>query len=256
MTLRFYMNKNEYMLPIMLVMRALKPTTDKEIMNTIYAHAIGQDQNVLLMRRIEQMIRLFSVQHSKILKGTPTESNVACLEFIGEKFSSLLQSDDTLSNAQKGRALLNKVILAHLDSNESKYDLLAFMVHKLFSFTDPHSPCGEDNPDIPSMHQVLLPGHVILIAIKDKLDDFLTNLKWVVKNDIKAQSGTDIAKYREVDYWKRMIAKGGAWDLGKRMAYMIATGNLVSKTGSLDLQQASGFSVVADRLNFYRFISQ
>ena len=38
------------------------------------------------------------------------------------------------------------------------------------------------------------------------------------------------------------------------MANFLATGNLVSPTG-LDLQQASGFTIVAEKLNWMRYIS-
>lgn len=38
------------------------------------------------------------------------------------------------------------------------------------------------------------------------------------------------------------------------MSNFLATGNLVSPTG-LDLQQASGFTIVAEKLNWYRYIS-
>ena len=40
-------------------------------------------------------------------------------------------------------------------------------------------------------------------------------------------------------------------DLGKKMEYMLNTGNLVSKSG-LDISQATGFTVVAEKLNFFR----
>lgn len=40
-------------------------------------------------------------------------------------------------------------------------------------------------------------------------------------------------------------------DVGKKMEYMLNTGNLVSKTG-LDISQATGFTVVAEKLNFFR----
>lgn len=38
------------------------------------------------------------------------------------------------------------------------------------------------------------------------------------------------------------------------MEYLLATGNLVSKTG-LGLLQASGLAIIADKLNFNRYIS-
>lgn len=43
-------------------------------------------------------------------------------------------------------------------------------------------------------------------------------------------------------------------DVGKKLEYFLATGNLLSSTG-LDLQQTSGYTIVAEKLNFYRYIS-
>ena len=44
------------------------------------------------------------------------------------------------------------------------------------------------------------------------------------------------------------------FDVGAKMANFLATGNLISPTG-LDLQQASGFTIVAEKLNWQRYIS-
>ena len=44
------------------------------------------------------------------------------------------------------------------------------------------------------------------------------------------------------------------FDIGSRLSNFLATGNLVSPTG-LDLQQASGFTILAEKLNWYRYIS-
>lgn len=40
-------------------------------------------------------------------------------------------------------------------------------------------------------------------------------------------------------------------DVGKKMEYLLNTGNLISRSG-LDLSQAAGFTVVAEKLNFFR----
>ena len=45
-----------------------------------------------------------------------------------------------------------------------------------------------------------------------------------------------------------------SFDIGSKLNSFLATGNLVSPTG-LDLQQAAGFTIVAERLNWYRYIS-
>jgi DNA-directed RNA polymerase I subunit RPA2 len=43
-------------------------------------------------------------------------------------------------------------------------------------------------------------------------------------------------------------------DIGRKLEYFISTGNLVSQTG-LDLSQVSGYTIVAERLNFLRYLS-
>lgn len=40
-------------------------------------------------------------------------------------------------------------------------------------------------------------------------------------------------------------------EVGKRFEYLLNTGNLASRSG-LDLSQAAGFTVVAEKLNFFR----
>lgn len=54
-------------------------------------------------------------------------------------------------------------------------------------------------------------------------------------------------------YVNKVIAKVN-FDIGAKLSNFLATGNLVSPTG-LDLQQASGFTIVAEKLNWYRYIS-
>ena len=54
-------------------------------------------------------------------------------------------------------------------------------------------------------------------------------------------------------YIKKVLGRTN-FDIGSRMSNFLATGNLVSPTG-LDLQQASGFTIVAEKLNWQRYIS-
>lgn len=52
---------------------------------------------------------------------------------------------------------------------------------------------------------------------------------------------------------KKIISRAN-FDIGAKMSNFLATGNLSSPTG-LDLQQASGFTIVAEKLNWMRYIS-
>lgn len=57
----------------------------------------------------------------------------------------------------------------------------------------------------------------------------------------------------EARWFTRLFPKV-SFDIGAKMAFFLATGTLKSQTG-LDLQQTGGFTVVAEKLNWYRYIS-
>ena len=54
-------------------------------------------------------------------------------------------------------------------------------------------------------------------------------------------------------YFTKVLSKVN-FDVGAKLSNFLATGNLVSPTG-LDLQQASGFTIIAEKLNWQRYIS-
>lgn len=47
---------------------------------------------------------------------------------------------------------------------------------------------------------------------------------------------------------------GKTADIGKKLEYFLSTGNLVSNTG-LDLQQTTGYTIIAEKLNYYRYLA-
>ena len=53
----------------------------------------------------------------------------------------------------------------------------------------------------------------------------------------------------DVAYLKAAAERVG--EVGKKFEYLLNTGNLASRSG-LDLSQAAGFTVVAEKLNFFR----
>ena len=55
---------------------------------------------------------------------------------------------------------------------------------------------------------------------------------------------------RDTGRWRAYVSRQAS--VGRKVSYLLATGNLVSSTG-LDLMQISGYTVVADKINFIRF---
>jgi DNA-directed RNA polymerase I subunit RPA2 len=123
------------------------------------------------------------------------------------------------------------------------------MIRKLYTLAA--GDCAADNPDSPAHQEILMPGFLYGMIIKEKLDELLNNIRLRIATDIRQKvSDVDFFNNR---YISKAIHKVNA-DVGARLQNFLATGNLVSPSG-LDLQQTAGFTIVAEKLNFYRYIS-
>ncbi|KAM6496181.1 DNA-directed RNA polymerase I polypeptide 2, partial [Amanita muscaria] len=236
--LRFSWRKNEYVIPIMLVLKALVGASDKEIFEGI----IMQDyDNTFLTDRVELLLRSFKMFELK--------TGEQCLEYLGDKFRVVLgMMPEDWTNATLGAWLLQKLVLVHLDSPRDKFRMLLFMLRKLYALVS--GSCSSDNPDSPQHQEVLLPGFLYGMIIKERLEEILNQIRMTITNDVRTGANVD---FYDEKYFNRALTKV-SFDIGAKMANFLATGNLVSRTG-LDLQQASGFTIVAEKLNWLRYIS-
>lgn len=138
------------------------------------------------------------------------------------------------------------------------------MLRKLFALVS--GSCSADNPDSPQHQEVLLPGYLYGMIIKERLEEILNQVRTTIANDVKNGVNVDFhdsassllimmtsSDMLQEKYFAKAISKVN-FDIGARMQNFLATGTLVSPTG-LDLQQASGFTIVAEKLNWLRYIS-
>lgn len=140
------------------------------------------------------------------------------------------------------------------------------MLRKLYCLVS--GECCADNPDSPQHQEVLLPGSLYSMIIKERLDEALNNVRLQITQDVeKEDTAVDLHDSRRAlfprctyhdrivteRYIQKIISKVN-FDVGVRMSSFLATGNLISPTG-LDLQQAAGFTIVAEKLNWQRYIS-
>ncbi|KAI9303075.1 hypothetical protein BJ944DRAFT_166080 [Cunninghamella echinulata] len=235
---RFAWRKQEYMVPVVLILKCLIDTSDKEIFDALCQ---GDINNTFLTDRVELLLRSF--------KMYSLYTRDACLAYIGEKFRVIMGLAEDLSDIEVGKELIRKIILVHLDSFHDKFNLLIYMIRKLYALVS--GACCADNPDAPQHQEVLLGGHIFNMIIKEKVYDWLQSIRQQVRTDIRL-SPQKVDLFNK-NYILNTLRKVGA-DVGTKLAYFLATGNLISKTG-LDLQQFSGFTIVAEKLNFYRYIS-
>jgi DNA-directed RNA polymerase I subunit RPA2 len=149
-----------------------------------------------------------------------------------------------------GEQLLRELIFVHLSRPTEKFALLILMLRKLYALAS--GSCQGDNPDSLLHQEVLLPGHLLQQFFKEHFQDWQVRLKEVLLKEAQDKPSTSFDEAGVVD---RAVSKAcGYVDIGKRMMYLLSTGNLASRTG-LGQTQKSGFTIVAEKLNFLRYLS-
>lgn len=111
--LRFTWRKQEYVIPIMLVLKALVGASDKEIFEGV----MMQDyDNTFLSDRVELLLRSF--------KGFTVQTGDQCLEYLGDKFRVVMGLPEDWTNAAIGVWIVQKLVLVHLESPRDKFRML------------------------------------------------------------------------------------------------------------------------------------
>ncbi|KAF2876790.1 hypothetical protein BDV95DRAFT_237128 [Massariosphaeria phaeospora] len=251
--LRFSWRKAEYLVPAVMVLKALVETNDRDIFEGIVgaAGSKGLEEKQFVTDRVELLLRTYKVY------GLHSKANTRA--YLGQKFKVVLQIPEDTTDEDAGAEFLRRIVLPHLGSSDvtesqdsDKFRMLIFMIRKLYALVE--GECTVDNPDAVQNQEVLLGGHLYGMILKEKLEGWLSSLRlplleWGRKTQWKPFTSSDFQR----DFFPKIFKKTTE-NLGQAMDYFLSTGNLVSPTG-LDLQQVAGFCVVAEKINFYRFIS-
>lgn len=262
--LKFLARKQEFLIPVILLLRAMSGAsaaagadeaagtttihgmgiTDEELYRRIVQ---GDDKNTFLVARAGLLLQDARARFGNL--NTPDE----CLAFMGVRFRRLGQRAETTSDIDVGHYMIRNYILVHLDNYSDKLECLLFMIRKLYSFAA--QDCGVDNADSLQNQEILLPGHLMSAFVKEKFDEFLQSLRMGLLGLLRKDFAGTCAKIQNPNFWGSQVdrfsmkSSGG---IGKKVAHFLSTGNIVSTTG-LDLMQVSGYTIVAERLNFLRY---
>jgi DNA-directed RNA polymerase I subunit RPA2 len=174
------------------------------------------------------------------------------LAFLGQRFRTVMSLPDSWSNTQCGASLIKRHLLVHVEKEAEKLEALFHMARKLYSFVQ--GRCVADNADALSSHELLLPGHLLTMFVKEKIDEGLQAMKLNMMRDVRVNGVASLLSgIRSKQYMEKCIDRcvGG---VGSKVVSLLSTGNIVSSSG-LDLMQVSGFTVVAERLNALRYMS-
>ncbi|KAI9697098.1 MAG: DNA-directed RNA polymerase I subunit RPA2 [Bogoriella megaspora] len=250
---RFTWRKNEYMVPVVMIMKALVDTNDREIFEGLVAPAgdKGLKDKQFVAERVELLLRTYKAynMHSK-------RKNRA---YLGGKFRPVLNQAEDRSDEEVGTYFLRRIVLPHLGNidvteaqDADKFRLLLFMTRKLYALVE--GECAADNPDTVNNQEVLLGGFLYGLIIKERLEEYLDGLRrpaamWRAQNPGELFTGQRFEK----EFATKILGQSSE-GIGLSLENFISTGNVASTSG-LDLQQASGYTVVAEKINYFRFIS-
>ncbi|CAG8705915.1 8120_t:CDS:2, partial [Ambispora leptoticha] len=219
----FRWRKQEYMVPVMLILKALADVSDKAIFDRLVQN---ETSNTFLTDRVELLLR--SAKNRDLIDREDY------LKVLGEKFRIVFNSPRSFSDSKAGDFLLDRIVLVHLKNNQQKYDLLIFMIRKLYAMVA--GECSPDNPDSPANQEILLGGHLYGMLIKERLQDYLHGLRGEFYRRFRLSRKGTIVDTINPHYVGQIMSKIKHDTVGPKIAHFLATGNLVSISG-MDLSQ-------------------
>ena len=219
-----------------MILRGLMDVPDYEIFKSLMR---GNEKNSFMEGCIKYMLR--QLQSEKIFSRNDV------LNYIGSRFRVKLMLPEWYTHVECAEFLFKHSLFTHLDTNEDKFHLLIFMLRKLYALVHQNS-CKPDDPDSPMMQEILLPGHLYLGVLSERLQQYLVSMKTIVQAIDARKPYLHEQRISMIEACKRESP------ITNSMEYFLATGNLVSKHG-LGILQSSGFSIIADKLNYMRYLS-
>ncbi|EFH69848.1 hypothetical protein ARALYDRAFT_313639 [Arabidopsis lyrata subsp. lyrata] len=245
----FWIVGREYLLPVGLVLKALTNTCDEEIyesLNCCYSEHYGRGDGAIGTQLIRERAKIILDE----VRDLGLFTREQCRKHLGQHFQPVLDGLEKESHPMVAEAVLRDYLFVHLDNDHDKFNLLIFIIQKLYSLVDQTSL--PDNPDSLQNQEILVPGHVITIYLKEKLEDWLRKCKSLLKDELLNTSSK--FSFESLADVKKLINKNPPRSIGTSIETLLKTGALKTQSG-LDLQQRAGYTVQAERLNFLRFLS-
>eukprot|EP01083_Nonionella_stella_P077642 212124_1 len=236
-TMEFTIGAAIYLMPVILLLRALKASTDREIYNEIMLCA--EENELFLSERIELMLH----QSKELQCRTQRE----CLAFIGDKFRRFYPYlSEHASAVRVGEEVLKNSIFIHCRSAEEKFTLLCLAIRKLYAFVC-GKVCAQKIDVATDCHEVVTTGHVIAGVIRMGLVEYLRAIKENCTRYFKKKS--DVVVIESLMNPQKI----GGGQIADRLCYFLNTGNL--PYADRNWKQKAGWAITADRINYFRFLS-
>ncbi len=122
-TVKFVLRKQEFLVPVVIVARALCDVTDREFSGRVLQ---GDDKNTFVSSRMELLLR--------DAKQFSLPRQIDCLAYLGSHFRAFLPISNRTSDEDAGKMLIQKYFFVHVTNFQSKFECLLHMMRKMFNF--------------------------------------------------------------------------------------------------------------------------
>ncbi|KAF5399581.1 DNA-directed RNA polymerase subunit beta [Paragonimus heterotremus] len=240
-TLAFIVQREQYFVPISIILRAMVNKTEYEMFDDIRR---GSGESLSL----EETAMRILVR----LKDEDYNSQSRALKYLGRLFRGRMHISPDASDEEAGVVLVRNFVAIHLDSLIDKYHLLCLMVRKLHAFVS--GQCCEESNDNLMFQEVLLPSTLYLQVLRAKITQILDG----AKEYVLTKSRKSTVKINSTLVQQYLLHR--APEISASMAYLLCTGNLPPSIRSDVIPQlagqSTGLSVPADNVNFLRMAAQ
>ena len=240
---RVLLRRKEYFIPMAILMRALRETTDLEM----FEHVVNGDyDNTYLVSRVEIMLR--SGQNYGVYTQTQA------LAFLGLRFRPLLMLPREMTDADAGRVFIKRHVFVHYKEDlGGRFPLAVLMLQKLYAHVQ-----GEilnEGLDAASQHEVMDPGYFLQVLLRENLQRQLTACISAIRRAYQRGRSMGHSVNVESDEWWTKVMARITVNIGDRIRYMLSTGNLPPSGNQIDLPQENGFVIGAEKLNAFRYLA-
>ena len=237
---RFIYKKHEFFIPIVILMKILLNLSDKFIFDSITN--FDSKDNYLRQRAV------LMIRESYMIFGN--ESRTELKKFISKIFN-LICPRENLGMIEFIDNVIDENIFIHLGKNNiKKFQLLLAMIQKLFSVQRGLS--NEDNPDSFDSQELLFPGNLLIIYLREKIENSL-NSSTLFEDLTSNRQNKKKYKSQNLKIFVKKFRRELAM-ISKGFEFIITTGSFSSAFKN-ELPQTSGLSVTLERLNYGRFLS-
>jgi DNA-directed RNA polymerase I subunit RPA2 len=237
---RIIIKKQELFIPVVLLMKVLVEISDKSI---FYFLTDFNPKDDYLRKRAVLMIKEFY-----LIFGNKSRTELK--KFLGKIFN-LISPGEKDKKPEWFDFILSRNIFVHLGMNNvKKFNLLIAMINRLISVQ--RGLTSEDNPDSFDSQEFLLPGNLLLIYLREKIENSFYNSKISENTKINISDKTILEKENLKDFIKKfqreLVLISNGFD------YIINTGTYSSGYKN-EIPQTTGLSVTLERVNYGRFFS-